>query len=246
MIQFDGRYRGIVIDHAVDATGNGYPQLVATLQANEVYDNDNGWQAFSDGMNNQIMMYAVLANESGELFWAEAIRSTLGWATNSFSDLQNMDLAGHPIQFTLQYEDYNGKSSPKIKSIAEYDSETCGGSGPLRKADSNKLADLDNRFGKFMKAPAGGMKKPVKPKGAPKLPPSQTSLQERPKHEFTTIDDVWAAVINEPGIKEDEATSAWQDVVPQVMTSSGKDEAAFGKVELDEVYNKVMDKIMPF
>ena len=246
MIQFDGRYRGIIVDHADGETSKGYPQWVATLQANEIHDQDEGWKPFDAGMDNQVTLYAVLANEAGEIFWAESIRNTLGWATNSFADLQNMDLVGHPIQFTLQYEDYNGKSSPKIKAIAAYDSASCGGSGPLQKTDSNKLADLDNRFGKFMKAPAGGMKKPVKPKGAPKPPAPSAPIDSAPEREFASLDDVWNAVLDQPAVKDEEATAAWQVIVPEVMASSGKDEAAFGQAEFALVFKKVIAKIVPF
>ncbi len=245
MIQYDGRYRGIVVDHAVGETSKGYPQWVATLQANEIHDQDEGWKPFDAGMDNQVTLYAVLANEAGEIFWAESIRNTLGWATNSFADLQNMDLAGHPIQFTLQYEDYNGKSSPKIKAIAAYDSASCGGSGPLQKTDSNKLADLDNRFGKFMKAPAGGMKKPVKPKGAPK-PPAPVKTPDVIERTFASLDDVWNAVLDQPGADDKTATDAWQKIVPEVMASSGKDEASFSQAEFSLVFNKVVEAIIPF
>jgi hypothetical protein len=257
MIQFDGRFRGIVVDHVVGETQKGYPQWTATLQANEMWDADNGWQPFDDGVNNQVTLFAVLANEAGEIFWAESVRNVMGWSTNSFADLQNMDLAGHPIQFVVQYEEYNGKNNPKIQAIAAYDSETCGGGGSLKAADANQLSNLDSKFSKFMKAPAGGMKKPAKPKGAPKptqtnkpatqVTPTQSPTKtERPDITFESLDAVWDAVLAQPGVDDSAATEAWQKVVPEVMASSQIDEAGFQQTEFQQVFKGVLDIVLPF
>jgi len=94
------------------------------------------------------------------------------------------------------------------------------------------------------------MKKPVKPKGAPKPTakpsPSTATKTERPDIQFDSLDAVWDAVIAQPGVDDAAATTAWQKVVPEVMASSQIDEAGFQQTEFQQVFKGVLDIVLPF
>lgn len=163
MAQIDrqGLFRGLVRDHAVNLTSQQkLPQFVATLAATEMWDEvGEVWLPWTE-YGQMITGYFVLVFLDGNgdvaqcLNYEQVMRAT-GWDGVSFAGLEAMNLKEHSVQFRVQPDTYDGKTSLKVCWIDKVDAEI-----GLRKLSADDLSKLDVQF--------GGMFAPkAKPAGAP-------------------------------------------------------------------------------
>lgn len=167
-----GTFRGVVTDHAVSITTNGFPQLVASLQGLEFYDDDEKvWVDWLKQDENEITAYLVLFGaKDKETLTCKQIKKVFGWSGKSFAELNDMDLSAVKLQWRVKESTYNENTSMQVEWIDEYDA-TPGRS--VRKLEKKELDELDARYSNVLKQTSGGAtpaKALTKPKTKPKAP----------------------------------------------------------------------------
>ncbi len=171
-----GTFRGVVTDHAVSVTTNGFPQLVASLQGLEYYDGDEKvWVDWSEQDENEIIAYLVLfGGKDKETLTCKQIKKVFGWSGKSFAELNDMDLSAIKLQFRVKENTYEGNTSMQVEWIDDHDA-TPGRS--VRKLEKKELAELDAKYSNILKAASGGptpakapAEAPVVKKNPPKAP----------------------------------------------------------------------------
>ena len=232
MIQVDreATFRGPIVSHAVSLTKNEYPQWVAELKGIEVWDDEEKvWVDWTDVEQNGALAYLVLFGSKGETLTCTQVKKATGWDGLSFSGLNDMDLSETVIQFRMEYDTYNDKTTLQVAWIDEYDA-TPGTAIKTLKPDEIKA--LDAKFKQFMTkaapatAPATG--KPttpgkVKAKGAkPTQKAGPVKKVDKPKApaELPTVSPPELPAMPEaesdlPDLRENKRTkkAAWESCV---------------------------------
>lgn len=225
IIDREGRFRGTPDSWAIKKSSGGFPQFVVQLNALEIWvegqDGEPGaWEDWSD-YGQSMIAYLVLYNAEKKLVNCEQVMKAFGWDGQSFADLQNGDYSNLVVQFQVEENTYNGKTSLQISWIDEHDADPVRTLSPM---DVNSLTQLESQFSHLMTpktqaAPAKAPKKP-KPKAkakvkAPVSPPPAAPVtpvedsEERPT--TCSQDDAWEWLLkNKPKEKPDNLlVDAW-------------------------------------
>lgn len=192
-----GNFRGTIELAEVGVTSGGFPQLVAKLHADEMYDEEAKqwfpWEDFewdsNEANDRTILSYNILFGKKGSTLSGDQVKKITGWEGDSFATLAAMDLEGTKIQWRNEEDTYDGKTKVQVSWIDLFDAEP---GGTLRKLDDKAIKDLDAKFNEFLtstvkpvSAPAGGGKR--KPRGtkaaAPVEEPKEEVKTEAPKTE---------------------------------------------------------------
>ncbi len=171
-----GNFRGTIVDAGVSVTSGGFPQLVAKVHADQMFDEEAkewvDWDQFdwspAELLDRAIVSYNVLFGKKGCTLSGDQVKKITGWEGDSFSTLAVMDLVGTKIQWRNEENTYNDKTSVQVSWIDLYDAEP---GGTVRKLDDQGIKDLDAKFAEFLdnaakpvSAPAatGGRKRTTK------------------------------------------------------------------------------------
>ena len=151
LIEQEGTYRGNVLDHSVCLSTNSFPQLVLSLQGVEIYDTETeSWHDWSDVPENELIAYLILVDSKNQrTLNYEQIQLALGWDGNSFSGLEELDLSEVKIQFRVEPNTYDGKTTLQVSWIDGYDAIP---GRTLRKLDAQGLKSLDAQFKNILKS----------------------------------------------------------------------------------------------
>lgn len=188
-----GNYQGKILEHAVNLSSGGYPQLVLTLEAAAQYDFDESawvdWSIYDQGST----AYLILAGKDNKPTKnCEQVMKLFKWDGMSFTGLDALPIDGMEIQFRAADHEYEGKQSRKVVWIDEKDAKPSSGMGQVEKLDAGKLSALDKQFSGMLKglsggkiavakAPAAAPKPPVK--AAAKAKPAPATVEEAPVEE---------------------------------------------------------------
>jgi hypothetical protein len=186
-----GNFRGTIVDAGVAVTSGGYPQLVAKVHADQMYDEEEkkwfDWSEFewdsNEDKDRSIVSYNVLFGKKGCTLSGDQVKKITGWEGDSFASLAAMDLVGMKIQWRNEEDTYDGKTKVQVSWIDLYDAEP---GGTVRKLDDKGIKDLDAKFAEFLtstvkaeKAPAGGRRKAAAaPAEEPKKGPNDVPVEE--------------------------------------------------------------------
>ena len=208
VIGYAGSYRGKVLDHAVNVSSGGHPQLVLTLSAVEQYDFETlawaDWSQYDQG----ITAYLILAGKDGKATKnCEQVMKLFGWDGMSFSGLDALDINEKDIQFRVADNVYEGKTNQKVVWIDEYDSKPSSGLGTVEKLDSNKLKALDKQFAGTLKGLTGGKIAVAKAPSTPPTPPAPKKAMPPVAPVQSDADDAAAAAAGDPDSIPDPAAT---------------------------------------
>lgn len=185
-------FRGRVVDHGVSLSTNGFPQWVAQLIATEIYDegdddNEGKWVDWSEYDVNEITSYQVLfGGNKKETLAVPQIKKITGWKGNSFQVLNDLNLSEVGIQFRVEENTYQEKTSLQVAWIDEYDAVL---GRRVTKLDPEDLKKLDAQYAQLLKqtgkkaAPAKTPTKvtPIEVQGAkPIIPPAKATKPTSP------------------------------------------------------------------
>lgn len=172
-ISYSGSYRGDVVEHAVNLSSGGHPQLQITISGLEMYDQDEkAWKDYSQ-YDVGSTGYMILAGKDGKATKnAEQVMKVFKWDGMSFAGLDAMPLEGMKVQFRIADETYEGKTRQKMVWIDDYDAKPSTGLGSIEKLDTNKLAALDKQFAGTLKGLTGGKIATAKAPSTPPTPPA--------------------------------------------------------------------------
>ena len=166
------RTKGI-IDGGLGETSSGLPQLMLSLQADEIYDfEEKCWVDWSDTDTREITAYLVLIGKTeNEIFHCKSIEKALGWDGASLSSLAAIDFQSAGIQFRVEENEYNDKVTLQVAGIDHYDAEP---GRTVQKLDAAEVKGLDAKYASFFRKRAGERK--PKTVGAPKVPTAKKPI----------------------------------------------------------------------
>lgn len=132
-----GTYRGIIRGTSLAVNEkSGYPQAILQLEATEKFITDASelehfgltepaWQAwdFNQGITAFLVLYksGEQFSPDTELFHVGNLAEALGWEKGDFEAFANGSFIDKPIQFRVDLNEYNGKTSFKVQSVAHID-----------------------------------------------------------------------------------------------------------------------------
>lgn len=178
-----GNYQGKILEHAVNLSSGGYPQLVLTLEAAAQYDFDESawvdWSIYDQGST----AYLILAGKDNKPTKnCEQVMKLFKWDGMSFTGLDALPIDGMEIQFRAADHEYEGKQSRKVVWIDEKDAKPSSGMGQVEKLDAGKLSALDKQFSGMLKGLSGGKIAVAKaPAAAPKPPAAKPKAAAAPQ-----------------------------------------------------------------
>jgi len=262
LIEQEGTFRGLVVDHGVSLSKNDFPQLVLSLEATEVYDEDLGeWGDWSDVTENQITAYLVLVDsKNNETLNYKQVQAALGWDGKSFAELNDLDLSQVQIQFRVEPNTYNEKTTLQVTWIDAFDA-TPGKT--VRKLDAKELKSLDARFKGILK----GKTTPAKAQATAKAPPqapakapakvTQTATQATKAkasaplvpevHGRCTKDEAWEACVDlkdDKKFTDEQLANTWVVAVAEV--TPGKTDKQVTPEEWFLIKEKVLAEVALF
>jgi len=176
LISKTGTYRGDIIDSGLAATKNGYPQFIISLRGLEYYDNDTAqWVDWSEVEESEITAYLVLfGSDETPTLNCKQLQKTIGWDGVSFTSLLKLDLSTVKIQFRIETNIYEGKTSLKVNWIDHYDAEP---GRTIQKLDDNEVKALDAKYAiAFRKLQSE--QQPIRAVSAPTLPNAPAKLAD--------------------------------------------------------------------
>lgn len=230
LINEAGTYRGVLLDRAVTCSRGNFPQFVAKLQANEVYDKEIGEFVTLEEVQELTAYLILFDGQDKETLAVGQIQKVLGWNGVSFSELNELDCIEASLQFRVKESVYGDKVNYQVEWIDDYDAEP---GFTIKRLDPVELKSLDARYKSKMKtaAPVSAQTKKEKPKPVtlktkiPKTPESETKIKpssgeleaKESVGEFTK-EEAWAHVWKgkDPKISEAAVTKIWKDRVQQI------------------------------
>ncbi len=150
-------YRGIVVEHAVDASSGGLPQLVAKFRALEQFDEaEKTWIDIQEQPDVEITAYLVLFNKNGDpIFHVRDVMKTFEWDGKSLVTLNGLDLVDAEVQFEVQDHEYKDAVTQQVANIRGYNEEP---GNALKKLDAGELSQLNAKFTAQLSKLAGAPK----------------------------------------------------------------------------------------
>lgn len=168
-----GRYIATPVEWTVGNSKNNLPQFVCRFGISQFNDGTE-WIDVS-GQNLEItgyfnLVYMKDGQQTLNQINIDQIKAALAWDGTSFGKLAELDWSGIEVQLYLQEEEYNGKSSMRIKYLNPRDYE----GGGFQKADPQEIQSLDAKYGAMLRATNGnGHGKPAtKPATKPTAKPA--------------------------------------------------------------------------
>jgi predicted outer membrane lipoprotein len=190
-----GNFRGTIVDAGVTITSGGFPQFVAKLHADEMYDEEAkqwfAWDEFEwaadEVAQRTITSFNVIFGKKGCTLSGDQVKKITGWDGDSFGTLNAMAFEGMQIQWRNEEDTYDGKTKVQVSWIDTFEAEP---GGTVRKLDDKGIKDLDAKFAEFLnnaakpEKAAGTRKRGVKTE-APKTeePKTEAPKTEEPKTE---------------------------------------------------------------
>ncbi len=182
LITQEGYYFGVITSSGFGTSSGGFPQEVLGVQAQQVFDQESGEyvpidpEGGADGT-----WYGVLIDSNDkETRNSQQLSKVTGWSGASFVELQKADYSGMPIQFRVETNLYNGKTSLKITWIDEE------GAAPFKSVPKCSLEEAQALQARYAGVLAGN-KAPVTAASAPGtattpatvVPPQEKSKRKR-------------------------------------------------------------------
>lgn len=227
LLSKEGYYRGVILDSGCGETSTALPQEILMLQAEDVYDIDSeDWISVDPEDGTEITWYGVLfGHKDQELANCKQLKKITGWDGANIIELGEMDFAGLPIQFRVEFNTYEGKTSLKVIWV---DPE---GASPFRsvpKLDRTGLERLQARYAPILAA----TRAPVAPASAPaKTPAKEADKPKRTRRTKAEIEAEKAAA--DPA---EPTTTTKPAGRPQVPAAARPSTAAVGKCTADEAW----------
>ena len=254
-VETEGLYQANIKDHAVTTTRkNELPQFVGTFlvktKYNDATEEWEDWSAYELTITGYFVLMTL--NEQGLpkkcLNYDQVVEAT-GWDGETFASLHAMDLKDVGGQIRVASEEYNGKTSLKVKWIAGENAEI-----GLRKLDSKELSKLDAKFGLQANKAASpeNVKKRSQPaKAKPALPAAPKPAAQAPateKVEPCNEDVAYQACLTANEALEKSVPS---EILDDYWTGSrdeiAKDPTAITDLEYGQIRNAVLEKLnIPF
>ena len=250
LIENEGTYRGVVTDHAVSLSKNDFPQLVLSLEGKELYDGEtDSWCDWDGADDNQITAYLVLIDsKNNETLNYKQVQEALGWDGKSFAELATLDLSKTSLQFRVESNTYNEKTTLQVSWIDKHDA-TPGKA--LRRLDTKELKSLDARFKGILKgkttpakAPAGASPKTSKPSAPKTTAPKTTTSEVQGK---CTKDEAWEACVDlkdDKKFSDEQLATTWVTSVAEIAPN--KTDKQVTPEEWFLIKEKVMSKTALF
>jgi len=255
----EGLFNAHPVDIGVDETG---PNKLATCIINfRLYEElqPGGEWADCAGENFDITGYFYLEKRDGSVnqITIDALKAALGWDGRDPFWLQETDLAGHPVQLKLGFEEYAGKKRLKVQYLNPYGSK---GGGAVSKADESTKSTIRNRLGSKLRAlagpaPAAPTSKPAtppklppaKPKVEPPTPPPPADEKPAPPAGEATMEQAWQEFVshcdNEKWTQE-AIEKEWFRILAALLPGKQPDE--LGPVEWATMRDKGPAEIIPY
>jgi hypothetical protein len=138
-----GTYRGKVLEHAVNESTNGFPQLVAKMSGLEYYDETTKeWCILDDAP--EATAYLILVDSKGEkTLNCTQIEKVFGWDATSLEELENMPLEEKPIQFRAAFRKYDDKDKLGVEWIDDFDAVP---GRIVKKLDAAEIKTLQSKY----------------------------------------------------------------------------------------------------
>ena len=244
----EGRFRARVMDVGVNATGpNKLCTVVLRFGLTEEFAAGEWRNVEAEDLD--VVAYCYIEKRDGSLndFQIEALKEAFGWpGIDPFWFEEQKELP--PVQVTLDWDEYQGKSRIRVQFINAYDSQPSG----ITHADADQRRAMLARLGHKLRAHSGGRPAPApKPTGTPKPPPKPAAAPDAPDKPAqavkptSTMDAAWALFskwAETKGVNQDDLNKTWFAAIKEVC---GHEEAE--KVTPEqwaEVANKLPD--IPF
>lgn len=194
-----GTYRGIIVSHALGKTREyedkatkekkgGLAQLVIKVVGNEEFDEvEKEWVDLpEDGEMVGTGYFVMVSNKQEKTLNCTQIEKIFQWDGTSLEELESADSADAGIQFRVEENTYEGKTTMQITWIDEFDAEPSRG---LRKMSPDDVKALQAKYSSVFKATkkvATAPKSETKPKtgakpkvtATPKLDPAKETAKE--------------------------------------------------------------------
>ena len=173
-------FRGSIVEHTVNKSSGGFAQWQAQLLAAEIYDEDEkAWVDFSDYDAREITTFLVLFDSKEQATLnCHQVKKITNWDGLSFFDpdcgLSNLDLSKVGIQWRVEENTYNDKTSLQVSWVDEYDAAP---GRTVRKLNPDDMRALDAQYASILKntgkkaAPAKAKPGKVTAKGAKSTQP---------------------------------------------------------------------------
>lgn len=180
-----GSFRGTIEQGGVNLSSGGFPQFVAKLKVEEMFEEETGeWAPFEDFFDDgdaeandrTIFYFGVMFGKDGATRNNDQVKLITGWEGDSFKSLAAMDHAGTKIQWRNAENTYKEVTTVQVAWIDEYDA-TPGGS--VKQIDDKAIADLDAKFAEFLDSKSAAPEKPKRGRKGKK----DTAKAEAPKEE---------------------------------------------------------------
>ncbi len=166
-----GNFRGVMQDAGVNLSSGGFPQFVAKLYVEEMYDEQSKeWapyeEFFDEGAaeanDRTIFYFGVLFGKNGATRNNDQVKLITGWEGDSFTSLAAMDHEGTKIQWRNVENTYEGVTTVQVGWIDEHDAAP---GGSVKKIDDKALAELDAKFAEFLDGKTAAPEKPKARRG---------------------------------------------------------------------------------
>lgn len=235
LLSKEGYYRGVILDSGCGETSKALPQEILMLQAEDVYDIDSEeWISVDPEDGTEITWYGVLfGHKDQELANCKQLKKITGWDGANIIELGEMDFAGLPIQFRVEFNTHEEKTSLKVVWVDPK------GASPFRsvpKLDRPGLERLQARYAPILAA----TRAPVAPASAPAKAKAPAKTEDKPKRTRRTKAEIEAekAVVEGEDIPFDDPKPAPTKPAgrPQVPAAARPSTAAVGKCTADEAW----------
>ena len=250
LVDRTGTFRGKILDHGISTTKKGFPQWIVQLVATEIFDEDEQvWVDWSEYDVNEITAYLVLFGGKGETLTCQQVKKITGWPGLSFSTLDAMDLSKTGIQFRVEDNTYEGKTTKQVSWVDEFDAAP---GRAVRKLNPEDMQALEAQYASVLKgsskkaSPAKAKKvtakgiAPTQPKGPvtkgakdPLGPPTPLPPDPSLPAGHCTKDEAWGAVyeLKAKDVDDEQIAKTWcaalKDVAPSVEQEDVTDEQWF-------------------
>lgn len=238
-IDREATFRGYIVEQAVGLTKNEFPQLIARFVAAELYDEDVAqWIDWSE-YEADITDYMCLVGGKGETLTCQQLAKALPWSGTSFQELNDGDYTKALVQFRVEEEEYEGKTSLRVKWIDTADAVP---GRAIRKLNTAELKAIDAKFTKILgpkkapaKAPTGKPSTPKKtvvkngvkptqsagPVKSPDIPAASPATEINGMTKQEAWDSVCAQTVNVPD-RDEKLAAAWHEAI--AVIGEGKEE----------------------
>jgi hypothetical protein len=245
LISQAGYYRGTVLDGGVGESSGGFPQCNLALKATEVYDPETDSWLPANPEADEINYYGNLMqrkdknlpfgpSNAEEALNAKQVKKIFGWDGASVIELGTLLVAGTPIQFRVEPNTYNEKTTLQVSWIDEPGTSPVRG---VRKLDADGIKALQAKYAGVLastKAPKKAVSAPVqapvmtpKPAAAPPAPAAAPPKRGRPAGKPVipktnvgkcTADEAWAAVssLKRDDVTDEALTTEWTKAIEAV------------------------------